>query len=47
MTTTPYYKGSTTEQYDSVVNNIKHPSIYVVFHNTVAYPEYIFKYAVK
>ena len=31
-------------QYDSVVNDENNPSIYVVFHDAAAYPEYIIKF---
>ena len=38
------FKGDTAQQYDSVVNDIRRPTIYVVFHDAAAYPEYIIKF---
>ena len=40
----PYKPGSRTEQYDSVVDNIKNPTMFIVFNDTSAYPEYIIKF---
>ena len=37
------YKNTTT-QYDCVVNNVANPSIFVIFHDAGAYPEYIIKF---
>lgn len=38
------YKSNQIHQYDSVVDNMQGPSIYVVFHDVAAYPEYIIKF---
>lgn len=38
------YKANGIQQYDSVVDNAAKPSIYVVFHDASAYPEYIIKF---
>ena len=32
------------QQYDSLVDNISNPSIFVVFPDAAAYPEYIIKF---
>ena len=32
------------QQYDSLVDNVNKPSIFVVFPEAVAYPEYIIKF---
>ena len=32
------------ELFDSVVDNITTPSIYVIFHDAQAYPEYVIKF---
>lgn len=40
----PYKEGSQYEQYDSVVNNTDRPSMYAVFHDASAYPEYVIKF---
>jgi poly [ADP-ribose] polymerase 10/14/15 len=32
---------SDTEIYDSTVNNLKDPTIYVTYHDSQAFPEYI------
>ena len=40
----PYKDGSATEQYESVVDNESKPSMYCVFNDSSAYPEYIIKY---
>ena len=43
----PNYKAApyknTVTQYDSVVDNMSIPTIFVVFHDAAAYPEYIIK----
>jgi len=44
MKAAPYKNNSPTEQYDSVVDNVQSPTIFVVFHDTAAYPEYIIKF---
>jgi len=44
MKAAPYKNNSTTEQYDSVVEDIQNPTIFVVFHDAAAYPEYIIKF---
>jgi len=36
--------GKTTELFDSTVNDIANPSIFVVYHDTQVYPEYIVTY---
>ena len=40
----PYKPDSQYEQYDSVVNDPTNPSMYAVFHDASAYPEYVIKY---
>lgn len=40
----PYKEGLQFEQYDSVVDDANKPSMYVVFHDASAYPEYVIKY---
>ena len=35
---------SCAEQYDSVVDNFNNPTMYVVFDDAAAYPEYIIKF---
>ena len=42
METAPW-KTTSTAQYDSVVDNVQRPSIFVVYHDFAAYPEYIIK----
>ena len=37
----PPKKGTGTALYDSVVNNVSNPSIFVVFPDNHAYPEYL------
>ncbi|KAM9851030.1 poly(ADP-ribose) polymerase family member 14-related sequence 1 [Aulostomus maculatus] len=37
----PPAKGLSNDLYDSVVDNVQNPSIFVVFHDTQAYPEYL------
>jgi len=32
------------EQYHSTVNNIENPTIFVVYHDAAAYPQYIIKF---
>ena len=38
---TPPKKGNGTDLYDSVVDNILNPSIFVVFPDNQSYPEYL------
>ena len=33
-----------TEMFDSVVNNINNPGVFVIFHDVQAYPEYLIVY---
>ena len=40
----PYKTAAQTEQYDSVVDDVNNPTIYVVFNDASAYPEYIVKF---
>ena len=40
----PYKQGSRIEQYDSVVNDESNPTMYAVFHDAAAYPEYIIRF---
>ena len=40
----PYKTAAQTEQYDSVVDDVNNPTIYVVFNDASAYPEYIIKF---
>lgn len=40
----PYKPNAQNEQFDSVVDNPGSPSIFVVFHDASAYPEYIIKF---
>ena len=49
MKTLPYITGSATEQYDSAVDNCDkngEPQIFVVFHDSAAYPQYVIEYSV-
>jgi len=41
---TPPYKRGTTEKFDSTVNDDNNPSIFVVYTDAAAYPEYIIKF---
>ena len=41
---TPPYKDQSSDQYDSVVDDVSNPSIFVVFRDASAYPEYIIKF---
>lgn len=38
---TPPAKGASVQKYDSVVDNMAKPSMFVIFHDTQAYPEYL------
>lgn len=44
MKAAPYKTNAQTQQYDSVVDNVNNPSMYVVFNDASAYPEYIIKF---
>ena len=47
MKTLPYIPGSATDQYDSAVDNCNgEPQIFVVFHDSAAYPQYVIEYSV-
>uniref|UniRef100_A0A668UKH0 Poly [ADP-ribose] polymerase n=1 Tax=Oreochromis aureus TaxID=47969 RepID=A0A668UKH0_OREAU len=41
MVTPPAKKHGSTDLYDSVVDNVANPTMFVVFHDTQAYPEYL------
>ncbi|CAJ1078796.1 protein mono-ADP-ribosyltransferase PARP14-like isoform X4 [Xyrichtys novacula] len=41
MVAPPLKSGSSVEKYDSVVDNVTKPNIFVVFHDAQAYPEYL------
>ncbi|KAL3970300.1 NAD+ kinase [Sarotherodon galilaeus] len=41
MVTPPAKKPGSTDLYDSVVDNLANPTMFVVFHDTQAYPEYL------
>ena len=45
LKSTPYK--TAREQYDSVVDNVSEPTIFAVFHNASAYPEYIIRFKRK
>ena len=40
----PPYKNK-DEQYDSVVDNVSDPTVFVVFDDVAAYPEYVINFA--
>lgn len=40
----PYKNGKDGDQYDSAVDNIANPDIFVVFRDASAYPEYVVKF---
>lgn len=44
MKTAPYLPSSDFLQYDSVVDNVDRPTIFVVFNDASAYPEYVIEY---
>lgn len=44
LKTAPYLPSSYYLQYDSVVNNVARPTIFVVFNDASAYPEYVIEY---
>ena len=39
-----YYVDPESDLYDSCVNNVKNPTVFVIFDNDQCYPEYIIKY---
>ena len=41
---TPPCKGRGTDLYDSVVDNVSSPSIFVVFPDNQSYPEYLIRF---
>ncbi|XP_038071236.1 protein mono-ADP-ribosyltransferase PARP15-like [Patiria miniata] len=41
---TPPNKPNSNQQYDSAVNDESKPGIYVIFHDTKSYPEYLIKF---
>lgn len=41
MIVPPSFAGSTTKKYDSTVDNIAAPTIFVIFYDTQAFPEYL------
>lgn len=41
MIVPPAKGAAATEMYDSVVDNVTLPKLYVIFHDTQAYPEYL------
>ena len=44
MKSAPYKSGDSTTQYDSVVDDVDNPTIFVIFRDTAAYPEYIIQF---
>ncbi|XP_038046788.1 protein mono-ADP-ribosyltransferase PARP14-like [Patiria miniata] len=44
MKVPPNKPNTTDQQYDSVVDNVGTPSIYVIFHDAQAYPEHLIKF---
>ncbi|XP_067951553.1 protein mono-ADP-ribosyltransferase PARP15-like [Watersipora subatra] len=42
----PYKPSSIIEQYDSVVDEVSNPTIFVIFQDASAYPEYVISYKV-
>lgn len=44
MVTPPPKTSNSVELYDSVVDNMADPQIFVVFHDNHAYPEYLIKF---
>ena len=44
MVTPPPKPQNPGELYDSVVDNVTQPGIYVIFHDAQAYPEYLIKF---
>ena len=44
LKTAPYKPGCYDDRYNSVVDDETNPQMYAVFHDVVAYPDYIIKY---
>ena len=44
MVSPPPKPNSPTEMYDCVVDNVNQPRVFVVFHDSQAYPEYLITY---
>jgi poly [ADP-ribose] polymerase 10/14/15 len=44
MITPPNKPSHPDQQYDSVVDNVNQPGIYVIFHDAQAYPEFLIKF---
>lgn len=44
MKSAPYLPSSNFRQFDSVVDKVEKPTIFVVFNDASAYPEYIIEY---
>ena len=44
MITAPPKPHNPAELFDSVVDNMNAPGIYVIFHDAQAYPEYLIKF---
>lgn len=44
MKSAPYKSDDSTAQYDSVVDDVDRPTIFVIFRDTAAYPEYVIKF---
>ena len=44
LKTPPTLPGSDTEVYDSVVNNVQSPGMFVVFRDASVYPSYVLEY---
>jgi poly [ADP-ribose] polymerase 10/14/15 len=43
----PLKPGSTVMRYDSTVDDVNKPEIFVVFHDADAYPEYLIRFYPK
>ena len=44
LKTPPKRHGFSTEMYDSTVNNLSNPSIFVIYHDSQSYPEYLLEF---
>ena len=44
MKSAPYKSHDSTAQYDSVVDDVGNPTIFVIFRDSAAYPEYVIKF---
>lgn len=44
MITPPAKGNNSVQMYDSVVDNVAKPSMFVIFHDSHAYPEYLIKF---